>query len=257
MDSLRKIIEYMENYVDAIQSGVEKFSDMLPLLVNSQIQKEANKKLDTTKSNYLNSLNIKVENSVLIVEIDKDNWLANAVESGISPFNMKDGHLKSPKAKIGKSGYRYMRIPIGKKESPVKDHLSEISQEYQRRINEVLSNKPKFSLSKTTVKPTGQVYESQKLMTTDPMLQGFYRTRVHESVEAVYSGKSKPKWEFVMFRTMSENPLSRSKWDHPGIQGNYILKSTERWLINSIDDIVDEFIKAEIDAMHVRISNDF
>lgn len=261
MDSLQKMISYLENYVSAIEIGVTKFASSLPVLTQDQIRKEAKNKLNTTRDHFLDKVKVKMDDTVLIVELDRDDWLANAVESGVESFDMKPGLLNSPKAKISKKGFRYIRIPIGKKQGPIKNEpptgpLSK-SQEYQRRINEVLSNKPQYDVKKYKTRPDGKVYETQKVMTGDPWLQGFYRTRIYKDAQQLHDNKHHPKWEHVLFRTVSENPLAKGQWQHPGIKPAYILKATERWLINSMEDIIDGFIKSEIDSFHIRMASDF
>jgi len=41
-----------------------------------------------------------------------EGWLATAIESGVDPFDMKPGMLASPKAKVSKTGNRYLNVPI-------------------------------------------------------------------------------------------------------------------------------------------------
>jgi hypothetical protein len=98
----------------------------------------------------------------------------------------------------------------------------------------------------------GTIIESQKILTDDPMLQGFYRTRRFDSPEA-YHGKARPPWQHVLFRTMSENPLSASQWNHPGIQPAHILRAVDRWLNQNLSNLLDSFIDAEINAINERM----
>jgi len=253
MDELVKMISYLRAYGHALEDGINKFSSALPLFTKQHITRKANQKLNSTKNAYLQAVSVKMIDFVLVVELDRDSWLANAVESGVGQFNMKAGHLQSSKAKLSKEGYRYLRIPIGKdpnKPAPIGER-PEKSQEIQRRIVDVLI-KPKYGLRKVKRNPDGSVYETQKVMTHDPMLQGFYRTRRFDTAEDYYGGKKKPTWQFVLFRTMSENPKSKSNWDHPGIQPAHIFRDTEKWLHQAVGQLLSDFIQSEVDTLNQR-----
>jgi hypothetical protein len=253
MKELENLINYMVGFGEAMQRGVDKFATSLPIYTKQHISSVASKRLNSTKEHYLSKTTVKMEDYVLMVSLDSEDWLVNALETGADPFNMKQGHLNSPKARVSKSGYKYIRIPIGK-EKDGDGGPSAKGQDLQARINEVLK-KPRFG-PKTAPKISieGGVYETQKIINGDPMLQGFYRTRKFDSIEEFHSGK-KPKWQFVLFRTMSENPQSMSKWDHPGIQPVHILKDTEMWLAKEVPNLLDYFLEEEIRNFNQEFSS--
>ena len=250
MQEIVKEIEYLTAYVQAVQSGLDKFQSMLPLLVKQEIKSQAKRKLNATFDQYMDSVKIKYSNFLLVVELDREDWLSNAVESGTGSFDLKNMLQTSKKTKTSKLGYKYMRIPMGKQKNgkPGTDK----GKEFQDKINQVLM-KPKYGISKLKNLMSGQVVESQKILSDDPSLQGFYRTRVFESAQEFHSGK-KPTWGLVLFRTISENPASKTgaKWIHPGIKPVHILRSTERWLDQSIPNLLNSFIEAEVKAINER-----
>lgn len=246
MKELVRIVQVLTAYVDAIDAGINKFAEALPIYTKQHIDKQAKKKLNSTYEHYMENVDVKMKNFVLLVELDRDDWLSNAVETGVGQFNMKETMLKSPKAKVGKSGYKYMRIPIGhKKGSP--GGSTDKSKEYSQRINAVL-NKTKVGISKMQTLVGGKVAETQQIIHNDPMIQGLYRTRMYDSPQEYYSGKKKPTWQYVLFRTISENPTAKSKWQHPGIQPVHIFRETERWLEQAVEPMVEHFIEVEIKA---------
>lgn len=248
MKELFETIEYLNNYLQALQAGVNKFVSALPLYTKQHIAQEAKRKLHTTREAYLDAVNVRMDNYILVVELDKDSWIANAVETGADAFNMKKGLVNSSKAKVSKKGHRYLRVPINKdKNAP---GGTDKSQEYHAKLNEILL-KPKFGLKTLKQQIDGSVVETQKILTNDKAMGGLYRTRSHKSAEAFHSGKSKPTWQYIMFRTVSENPISKTgaKWDHPGIKPVHIFRSTEQWLNNTIDSLLDSFIKSELDKI--------
>lgn len=254
MQDLLQLAEYIKNYSDALKRGVEKFSKSLPILTQQHISQEARQKLNDTREEYLAAVKSKFVGTVLLVELDRDSWIANAVETGIDGFDMKANHLRSPKARTGKNGYRYIRIPIGKKKGSPGGSTPK-SQEFQQKINEVL-DRPKFGMKRLKGLMDGSVVESQAVMTDEPMLKGFYRVRQFETAQAYHSGRAKPAWQFVLFRTMTNNPAARSKWQHPGIKPVHIFRSTERWLESTVEGLAASFIQAEVDALNRRMGGD-
>jgi hypothetical protein len=90
--------------------------------------------------------------------------------------------------------------------------------------------------------------ESQQVIHGDPFLQGLHRVRVFDSAQEMATKKNKP-WQYMMFRTMSENPLSVSKWEHPGIEEKRIMRTVDRWLEQNMDTLLDSYIKAEVDKL--------
>lgn len=245
MKELKDLIDYMVGYGEAIATAVDKFATSLPVYTKQQLNVFAGRKLNSTKEHYLEKTTVKLDSYVLIVEIDRDDWLANALENGVSSFDMKPGLLKSPKAKRSSKGFRYIRVPIGK-EKDRNPGPSAKGQDLQNRINQVLK-KPQFgpkSVPKISI--TGGVYESQKIINSDPKLQGFYRTRKFESIQEYHSGK-KPKWGYTLFRTVSENPTAMSKWQHPGFEAANILKELERWIVTEAPNLLDYFIEQELE----------
>lgn len=241
-------MELIGNYVDGLQAGITKFIDVIPILMQQHIGQLAKSKLNTSFDNYMSAVTSKVEGNVLVVELDKDNWLANAVESGVGGFDIKAGLLNSPKAKIGKNGKKFIIVPIGKQKNG-KGGGTEKSQDYQRRINEVLL-KPKVGLSKLKTRLDGGVYETQQIINDDPLLQGFYRSRVFDSAQDFYAGKKKPAWGHVLFRIVSENS-DKDSWQHPGIQKADIFGQTSQWFDNTASALLDSIIEAELKSRKV------
>lgn len=241
---LLEILENANNYVSAVQRGFDNFVQTLPILTKQHMEVQSKNKLgDRTQQNFMSAVSTKMINNILVVELDPDNWLANAVENGADPFQMKEGHLRSSKAKISKQGYRYMRIPIGvnKKSSPGTDK----GKEFQKKIVEVL-NKPKFGMKKLKMKLDGSVAVAQEVLTNDPDMGGLYRIQ-HYADAASFHGKKRPfKTDMILFRTMSDNPNSRSKWEHPGIKPAHIFRNTEQWLEQNIDQILNNIIDLEL-----------
>lgn len=249
MDDIKSVIKYLQAYGLAIENGFERFADAMPILIRQNADKRARLKLHDTHAHYMQNLSVKNKEYLIVVEINPDDWLSNALESGVEPFSMKESLLNSPKAKVSKKGHRFLSIPIGAKKDAKKG--TEKGNFYQDKINEVLQ-KPKFGLSAYKMQLDGTVSERQKVLTDDPQLQGFYRARFFPNQEALQSN-SKPKWNFILFRTVSDNPDALSRWEHPGLFPRNILKETERWLNKNIDKIFSEMIQTELDMLNNKM----
>ena len=275
MQELLNIAIFLQQYVDAIQTGINNTAAMLPLLVEQHIETQAKNKLRSTRDNYLSAVHVRMDNLVLIAEIDSENWLAVAVEEGVKSWDMNTppngkGALAGPKAKISKKGYRYVSIPMGKeagqKPGPM---VGERGQRIQEKINEAMK-RPQIvpgrlgNLSKLHTKmgskfvagvlPGGQIVESQKIATADPEISGLYRSRVFSNSEEFYqkqaSKRGMPKWTLTMFRTMSDNPLSKH-WIHPGIMGVKIFQETEQWLNMLVGPLLETQINTALQKLNL------
>lgn len=254
MKELLKIVEQMNNYAEALNRGVDKFIRAVPIYTKQQLKAETNKRLNSTADHFLDHAKVKMSNYILIVELDQDDWLTMALESGIGAFDMKAKMLASAKSKVSKKGYRYRVIPLGKQKG-ADGGSTEKGQEFQKKINEVL-DKPKFGIKKLKTLMTGAIQESQQILTDDPMVKGLYRTRKFESAAAYHGGKSKPRWDHVMFRVMSENPEARGQWIHPGIKPANILRAVDTWLGQNLEPLLESFLDAEISSIASRLNGE-
>lgn len=277
MDELLNIAVFLQNYVGALQKALDNTALLLPGYARQHIETQARNKLSTSMDNYISAVSVRMENYVLIMEIDSDNWLACAVEQGATGWDMNNppnggGHLKSAKAKISKEGYRYMHVPMAK-EAGGKAGPSAKSQEIQKKINEVMK-RPKIAVNKNGIPSNklftsmggklvpgvytgGSITQTQEIdVGGDPDISGLYRSRVFSDSEEYYqkteSKRGMPKWQLLMFRTISENPKSKH-WFHPGIQGVNILKDTDQWLWGTVQVEFEKNIQIELRKIGVSL----
>jgi hypothetical protein len=276
MEALVNIVVFLQKYVSALQTAVDTTAMELPGLVEQHIETLAKEKLHSSLNDYLDAVKVRMENYVLIVEMDEDNWIACAVEHGASAWSMNNppngkGHLNSPKAKTSKSGHKYAVVPMGK-EVGGKAGPSEKSKRIQEKINQVMK-RPDIRSNKWGVKsklhtdlggkmvtgvfPGGKIIESQQIETGgDPDISGLYRTRTFANAEEFshkqVSKKGMPKWNLVLFRTISENPSSK-QWQHPGITAVNILKDTELWTVEFIEKRLQYNIQKELKKMGIGV----
>jgi hypothetical protein len=243
MKELLDLVAYAERYASAIQRGFDKFVASYPVILQQQLKSIATRKLHTTKQQYLDAIQSKMqEEYVLVIELDKDAWLANALEKGCSPFDMKEGHLKSPKAKISKEGFRYRVIPISKDKSGGSASSNPKSQALKQKIQDVLI-KPKFAFRKLKLHMDGSVSTSEAVKTNDPDIKGLYRIR-HYKTPALAEAKQ-GSTSYVMFRVMSEKPGS-AEWMHPGLPGVNCFRDLDLFINQTFGPMMVDMIQAEI-----------
>jgi hypothetical protein len=245
----------------SIARGFENALALLPGAVEQHIQTQAKQKLHSSLQAYLDALTVRMQDYLLIMEIDDENWLAEAVETGVDSWSMKQSHLKSPKTKISKEGYRYLRIPIGKEKSGQGGH-TEKSRALQKKINEVMK-RPTVGARKLytvmggrfqpgVIANSGPIVETQRIVTADPALKGLYRTRAFSDASTFHTKQTTktgmPTWKLVMFRTMSEKP-GTSPWVHPGIEGKRLLRSAKYFWAGILDEFIMGHVKTELDKL--------
>jgi len=243
MKPILDALTVLKAYGKAMETAFERTVEVLPTMAIQYTTLKANEKLETSKDEYLNALSAEIKGDVMIVEIDANNWVANAVEAGSDPFDMKRKHLQSPKARFSKSGFKYLIIPMGKDPNQRGPSTTK-GQLYQKKLKEVL-HKPSLGQSFLKHLPNGKIAEMQQVLTADPMMKGLYKTRTFDN--AAEMKNTKKKWGYVLFRIMSDNPKSVGKWEHPGIRPQHILKDTEKWIHNNIGDIYESILQEELD----------
>lgn len=111
--NLDNLIEEFNLDGSQVSELAAKLTNSLVDLYFSALRQNVNTSLITTRNLYLNSLSVKNIDS-FTKEIILSKWLPNALESGVSSFDMKKGFLKSSKAKISKKGSTYLAIPMNR-----------------------------------------------------------------------------------------------------------------------------------------------
>jgi hypothetical protein len=247
LEDLKRTIKYLGEYANTISNTIQKFVQYAPVATKGQLRGKIKQKLNSTQEHYFKHTNVYVADDLLVIEID-DDWLTKALEKGASAFDMKEGMLKSSKAKTSKKGYRYLRVPL--KVDPLKNasQSTDKAKVYQERIQSVLMDKhgkiktALFGPPKTKSTIDNKTIEYSEVVSGDPLLKGLYATRVHNSFQDFFSGKSKPQWNFMLLRTVSDNPESIAKWEHPGIKAANILPSMKVWMDTELPNIFNEML---------------
>lgn len=229
---LSNLVEEFDMNVAQIQSLGEELIEKISNNYYSAIRKEVNDNLKSTKNIYLKSLKLEKIN-LFERELILSGWLPNALENGYPSFDMKIGFLNSKKAKVSKSGIRYLTIPFlwsvnkseGKKKIP-----KEIAAILKRE------NKP---LREIDLPENYRVHEIKNLANG-----GKYQHK-----NSIYTGLKKTSSQNgISFRRVSENSDTNMFW-HPGLQKQDFFGKALRDIQDNIpvlaDKVIDNFLNSQ------------
>jgi hypothetical protein len=241
-EPLMNLIDSVALYSRAVQTGNSNFINFLPTYFKQTAGKIAQQRLDHSAANFKNAILVDIQDDLLVVTLDPKDWLANAVETGVDSFAMVDSHLKGPKTKTSKRGFKYKVIPM-RVWTTSPSAKTDKGQELFEKVKQLLK-KPKFGGQKQTALSNGALKVSQEVQTDDSDLKGMYRVREYESQSAFLEGKKPTQSQYVLFRTISsEHP---EKFVHPGIKPGNILKDAKTTLENEMEPKWNQMIDSEL-----------
>jgi len=214
-------------------------------------KKTANRELKQTRAEYTNSIYVGEEGKFKGVVILRG-FLPNALENGLSPFDMKEGfkHGKKVKAKIG--GGWYLTIPFRWAAAGSLGESSVFAGILPTKIHEVaikkLGGKVKsgYSLKATDLPKEFNVLKSRKPVEVKGKFRQEY---IHKS--PIFLGLQRQSKEYsktsqsqyISFRRVSDKSDPNS-WIHTGIQAKKLAdKSLESFPLRAIvDSCENEFM---------------
>lgn len=203
--------------------GAEILNQITDVYYSSLKQKISSSLKNTARDLYLKGLSIQ-NLDLLNKEIVLSGWLPNALEEGLSPFDMKTGFSKAKNVKFSKEGKWYMTIKLPFENSEV-----------PKGIKEKISNKP----LKENQLP--ESYTSRKLKET---IKGTYQ---HKS--SIFTGIQKNNNKSSTFRRVGEQS-EQSSFIHPGFVKrdyfNQALTDIQDEIPSLADKIIDEFLNSQI-----------
>lgn len=211
--------EEVDTYVDKVIKNIS-FAFM------SQVEKEAQKTLHSTRNRYIQNLKFidsgRMEGTVLL-DYTKD-LLIKMIEEGAQPFDMKQYFLKSAKVKHSKSGKPFLTIPF-RFSTPDSIGESDVFQsKLPQDVYSIVKNKEQTipivggGLRSKGVK-LDELPEQYQIKSSRPTIPGF---ESYEHKSSIYEGITKnqdpvtKQNTYTSFRRVSENSDPRS-WIHTGI----------------------------------------
>ncbi len=215
------------------KSEISAFAKVVRAQILNEVQanliKSAKSKLKSTRNIYISGISRK-DNQIEIV-----GFLPNAIESGMSGFDMKEGFAKSPKAKKSKTGGWYLTIPfrLGTPNSSGVNFPA-MPREIYRAILAAkkpdLTNYPpntRGSFSDVNTKKVWEQYENKF-----SVFSGVTRTNINPETN---------RSTYHTFRRVSSNSDSNS-FIHSGIRAYNLLD--QAWKDTDVDKIIDDNLNA-------------
>lgn len=220
--ALKELGKDINDLTEEISRKAKANVQILAAQAHAMITQKAQAKLKSTRSTYIDALNIeKIEsspdNEIWAVTLDKSaQWL----EEGQPKHSMIDGLVNGPKAKTSKEGHKYNIIPF-KHNKPA----SEQSAAQNKIAAYVKSELKKRGLDKTITKDGKPVLgraatvdlidrgSPQSEKTFRPLLQGL---TIYQKQIKTKDGSMKIKRDVMTFRVVSEKQKGTGAWDHPG-----------------------------------------
>lgn len=217
----------------------------ITLATHARIVERVNAKLKTTRQRYLEALSFtQIDDATWLINLDsKALWIENGKPAG----EMIDDLLKSPKAKRGKDGSKYLAIPFQHnkgptQQTPAQTSLTEtIKAELQNRqipygtIEKDAQGAPKtgllhsFDINSAPIKTAngpgqghGPIGKVKQGMTGIPFLKG---VRVYQNKD----NEGKIQRQIMTFRIVSSKHKGTGRWVHPGIDAKLFLDEAADW----------------------------
>jgi hypothetical protein len=251
--------------VDAICDNIAK-----TLAVNyaSQLEKEADKALHQTRRIYKENIRVvdtgRLEGTV-ILDFSK-NPLVRMIEEGASAFDMKEGMLRSQKAKVSKNGGRYITIPfrfgtpgaIGDSDvfsTIMPDAIYEVAKEQVADI----PNTSGLRSSGLTVKQLPTQYQSPATRKEIKDSQGKILFAAYTHKSSIYEGlmkyqdKATGQNTYGSFRRISEELISADGKHVGSDPDSWINKGIERY--NLVQEALNNFDQDT--QVTVALNNEF
>jgi len=159
------------------------------------------------------------------------------IQNGYSPYDMKPGFLRSPKAKQGKKG-KYFIIPFR--------HMTPKS-------TGILGKKMSPSVHKASMR--GEKFSEQIGTVEDPSDFGLVNSKGYQWQSGPYAGMTNirdPEGRHSQFRTFRivtdnpDNPSAPNSWWHPGVESNDVIGATIDYVTPYIQEGLKRAAKTEV-----------
>ena len=168
---------------------------------------------------YAEAISVKDNGTTFTVEADGSNKFVNFTEQGIRSFSIKDGLMKSDKAKMSSEGVRYIHVPMPVK-TPSKAGQGEST---ASRFGGREMTEEAYKIVKSGGKFSGPLKSGQEISG----LSKYKSAQRHE--------------QYGIFMTVSENSKG---WQHPGVPATKVYQKVLDEVNKNIAIALDGFCKA-------------
>lgn len=261
MFQLKEKIENLGFNVDTLTAGLASSLHQAVGNAAQMAQAEwirlAQSRLNSSRSMYINGLRqaesfqSTVVDGAPVFTIALVGSMPNNIEHGMSSFDMKaarPGWLGSPKAKVSKEGYRYIRIPFRHSTSST-SNMAYTGQAKAANMKQELKKAVKdYGLDRMLRTATGSVKTGPvaKIPNNAADVHKFLRglTKIQEAFNSTTaSGQQRGASSLMTWRILSEKS-AEDAWVHPGLPGVKLLDEVSRWTDRELDRIIEQVMGA-------------
>jgi hypothetical protein len=227
-----------------IKGGAQKILFLTAQAARREWIKAARQKLRSSARGYVASISqVEMGKGVATIRLRSDTpegKLANAIEDGVAPYDLKKGLLRSSKAKKTKSGKPYIHVPFQLKTpgGGVRPPEPETMPRPIYRLASQLGIGAQVKLPKKY-----EDYGLKTRLSADLSRWGHYTWKV-----SPYQGITKvqepgaTKATYMTFRTVSKKS-DPSSWIHPGFRARNIMQEASKNLDKLVPEILDSISK--------------
>lgn len=210
----------------------------------------ARQRLTSSKEDYVHGIQeVEAQPAVRIIRLL--GALPNWVEQGMSPFDLRDTLLSSPRVHMSKDGHRYMSIPFRHGTPGSQGGAgTPMGRSYQERGGE--SRRADLGFQKADARALGKrIYDlAKKLKPGDrlpaglaPLLAPHHTTDIYAGMSRVRHGYGRAvQSQYRTFRTISDRS-DPAKWQHPGITARNLASEVEDWIRDNAIPILKSTMK--------------
>lgn len=234
-EALKDLGKDINQMTEDIQKKAKQSVALLAAQTHAMIVAKAQSKLKSTRSTYLDALNIeKIESTpsqeIWAVTLDKS---AKFIEEGAPRHEMIDYLVNGPKHKVSKDGSKYNVIPFQHNKSRNQNSLA------QQKLSNYVKNELKLrGLDKTITKDGKPVIGKAAVLNLNkdskdaptgkfnqPILNGL---TIYQREVKSKSGKTSIKRDVLTFRVVSEKQKGSGMWEAPERIGMNFFEETEK-----------------------------
>lgn len=248
-EALKDLGKDIEDLSEEMVAKAKSQVQVLAASAHSMIVQKATAKLHSTRSTYIDALNIeKIDsspnNEIWAVTLNES---AKWIEEGQPKHNMIDYLVNGPKSKVSKEGHRYNVIPFqhnkpNSEMSAAQNKLaSYVKTELKRRgLDKVITKDGKPVLGRAATVDLIDRGSPQSEKTFRPLLQGL---TIYQREVKTKSGKTQIKRDIMTFRVASEKQKGTGAWDNPGRAPMNFFEETARELDVIWEKMLEEIVK--------------
>ena len=272
-ESLQELEIDIKDLTKEMEAKARQNVQVLAAQAHAMILAKAQSKLTSTRKIYTDALGLQKiassgDNEVWAVTLNKN---AGWIEDGNPNYNMLDGFLKSPKAKMGKNG-KYLIIPFehsksaneqSETQSAISKYAKSILKEHGLDKTVTRDGKPilgkvaslKINGNQGALKVTGRDGKAISIGNDQPvsrfnrpLLNGLtvYQSEMrdkHGSVLKNKDGQSRIKKSILTFRIAAESQRGSGLWQKKAMPGLKAFEETERELDQIWEQMCKDLVK--------------